>query len=119
VVEDNVLLRNFLATFMQHKGYTVLTAEDGEEAIALFAEHKSSIDMAVLDVVLPKKNGREVYEAIRAVRPEMKVLFISGHTDNIINGAGIQQEGLEFLAKPLDMHIFLAKVQSMLQHDPA
>ncbi|MEW6117232.1 MAG: ATP-binding protein [Nitrospirota bacterium] len=119
VVEDNALLRNFLETFLQHQGYTVLAAEDGEEAIARFAEHKSNIDMAILDVVLPKKNGKEVYEAIRAVKPEIKVLFISGHTDNIIDGAGIRQGGLEFLAKPLDMHTFLTKVQSMLQRDPA
>lgn len=114
VVEDEALLRNFLNTFLQRRGYSVILAEDGEEALRKYAANKKAIDMAILDVVLPKKNGREVYEEMRSEDPDVRVLFISGYTGDILTATGIHNEGLDFLPKPLDVETFIEKVRTIL-----
>lgn len=112
VADDDELVRNFLNMLLTKRGYTVILAEDGEEAIRKYRKHRDAIDMLILDVVLPKSNGREVYDFIKADRPGMKVLFISGYTDDIITGEGIAGEHLQFLSKPLNAEDLLAIVQS-------
>lgn len=115
VAEDDELVRIFLQKLLSNRGYTVVLAEDGEEAIRKYREHRNSIDMLVLDVVLPGKNGREVHDFIKSASPDIKALFISGHTDDIITAAGIFDENVQFLSKPLDAEELLGIVLSNLQ----
>ncbi|MBI4683726.1 MAG: DUF3365 domain-containing protein [Nitrospirae bacterium] len=114
IAEDEEKTRRFLGIFLQQRGYNTILAEDGEDAVKKYIDKKELITMVILDVVLPKKNGKEVYNIIKAYNPEIHALFISGYTDDILTAKGIFDEGLNFLPKPLDAQTFLTKVQSIL-----
>ena len=116
LAEDNELVRISIRMLLNQQGYKVLLAENGEEALTRFQAHRDEIDLIVLDVVLPLKNGREVYNSIKQQRPDIKALFISGYTDDIITEKGILDGGLEFLSKPIDKQVFIAKVRAILKN---
>lgn len=115
VAEDDENIRKFLQMLLSKRGYTVILAEDGEEAIRKYSENRDSIDMLILDVILPGKNGGEVYDFIKSERPDMKTLFISGYTDDIITGAGLVDENIRFLSKPLEAEALLSVVAETLR----
>ncbi|MFZ2198528.1 MAG: ATP-binding protein, partial [Thermodesulfovibrionales bacterium] len=115
VAEDDELIRRFLERLLTQRGFTVVLAEDGDEAIGKYQKHRDSIDMLILDVVLPGRNGSEVYGFVKSLRPDIKVLFISGHTDNIISADGIFDENVQFLSKPLDAEELLAIVMTNME----
>ena len=79
LAEDEPQLRALVTRMLSDLGYRVITARDGEEAVALFERHASEVALAVLDVVMPRLDAREVYERIRLVRPDIKVLFTTGY----------------------------------------
>jgi PAS domain S-box-containing protein len=115
VAEDDESVRKFLLKLLVKRGYTVVVAEDGEEAIGKYLEKRDSIDMLILDVVLPGRNGLEVYDLIKADRPDIKAVFISGYTDDIITADGISDVNLQFLSKPIDAEELLAIVEANLE----
>ena len=115
VAEDDESVRKFLRNLLVKKGYAVVLAGDGEEAIRKYHENMDSIDMLILDVVLPGRNGSEVYDFIKSGRPDIKTLFISGYTDDIITAEGISGENLQFLSKPIDAEELLAIVQENME----
>jgi PAS domain S-box-containing protein len=114
VAEDNESVRKMTATMLIDQGYTVIEAADGEEAIRRFREQHDRIQLLLIDVVLPKKNGKEVYEEVRRVRPDVKVLFTSGYTADVIHAKGIVDEGLHFIPKPAVMRELLQKIRDEL-----
>lgn len=114
VADDDATTRRFFDLFLRQKGYEVILAEDGEDAIKKYKDNKDLIDMAILDVLLPKKNGKEVYNFIKSLNPNLKILFMSGYTSDILTAKGIFDESLEFLHKPLDAQTLIARVQSIL-----
>lgn len=114
VVEDNEAVRKITRTMLNDNGYTVIEAVDGEEAIRQFREHQDRIQLLLIDVVLPKKNGKEVYEEVIRTRPGMKVLFTSGYTADVIHAKGIADEGLHFISKPAGMRELLQKIRDVL-----
>jgi PAS domain S-box-containing protein len=114
VAEDDELARKSLEVLLKHMGLKVILAENGKEAISIYLDNRNDIDMVILDVVLPQKNGREVYNIIKRDRSDMKVLFISGYTDDIISSKGINEGEFEFMQKPLDTEEFIEKVQHIL-----
>lgn len=114
IAEDDENIRNLNATFLQELGYRVLTAVDGCDALEKFNEHEDKIDIVILDVVMPGKNGKEVYDRIIETRPEMKVLFTSGYTADIISSKGISEKELDFLAKPHPPVELSRKLRKML-----
>jgi signal transduction histidine kinase/ActR/RegA family two-component response regulator len=114
VAEDDELVRKFIEKLLAGRGYTVVLAEDGEEAVRRYLENRDSIDMLILDVVLPGRNGREVYDFIKSDRSDIKALFISGYTDDIITEVGIFAGNLQLLSKPLDAEELLAIVLANL-----
>jgi YesN/AraC family two-component response regulator len=89
-------------------------AANGEEAVSRFREHNSQISLVVSDVVMPKKNGREICEEIRSLRPDIKFIFISGYTADIILQKGIVEEGVDFVTKPFSKNEILQKVRNVL-----
>ncbi len=99
---------------LQEFGYNVIEAVDGEDAVNKFMENKDRIQFVVIDVVMPGKNGREVYEAIKKVSPDMKAIFTSGYTQDIIHAKGILDEGLRFIAKPVSPHELLRRIREVL-----
>jgi PAS domain S-box-containing protein len=114
IAEDEESVREFLKDILEVYGYKVYLASDGEDAIAKYNEHKDNIDMVILDVVMPKKNGKEVYSFIKDANPDIKAIFISGYTQDILTSKGIYEEGLEFIAKPLEIQRLMAKIRSIL-----
>ena len=119
VAEDDELIRQLLRRLLTGQGYTVVLAEDGEEAIKKYQEHKDSIDMLVLDIVMPGRNGSEVYNFIKADRPDIMTLFISGHTDDIITADGILDKNLQFLSKPIEVEELLSIVLTNMESNGA
>jgi PAS domain S-box-containing protein len=114
VAEDDQTMRDLFRSLLQDHGYSVLLAADGEEAVAQFRAAAGRVQLLVLDVVMPKKNGKEVFDEIRRVQPGIKALFTSGYTADILDRKGIEHEGLNFLSKPVLPSEFLKKVRDVL-----
>jgi len=112
--EDNNEVRSLAEEILSLAGYTVLSAVDGDDVLDKFQTGIDRVDLLLLDVVMPKKNGKEVYDLVSRVRPDIKVLFMSGYTANIIHKQGVLNEGINFIAKPLSPDLLLAKVRQVL-----
>jgi signal transduction histidine kinase/ActR/RegA family two-component response regulator len=118
LVEDDPAVRVLVALILRDAGYTVIEAADGEEAARKFQEHNRSIALLLTDVIMPKKNGREIYDQVRAIAPSIKVLFISGYTADIIKSRGILDDGYQLLSKPLVPDKLLRVVRTVLEERP-
>jgi PAS domain S-box-containing protein len=114
VAEDDASLRKLATLVLESFGYTVIAAVDGEDAIAKFMENRERIDIAMLDMIMPKQNGKEVGETIRKVRPEVKLLFASGYTMDIIKGKALAEADSDFIQKPFTPKDLLKKVREVL-----
>lgn len=113
VADDNAELRVFVREMLETRGFQVIEAVDGEDALSKFIAH-DHISLVVLDSVMPKKNGRQVCDAMRAAKPEMKALFISGYTTDTVLEKGIEEGEVDFMRKPLDPEVFVEKVREMI-----
>jgi PAS domain S-box-containing protein len=118
LVEDEELVRNLAGEILRMKGYQVLTAANGVEALRVCNEYAGRIDLMVTDVVMPQMGGRELAERIRSVRPETKVLYMSGYTDDAIVRHGILDDHVSFIQKPFSPDLFALKVREVLEHLP-
>jgi CheY-like chemotaxis protein len=114
VAEDDAFMRKLTRVVLESSGYTVITAEDGEDAIAKFMENREKIDLAMLDMIMPKKNGKEVSEALRKAVPGIKILFASGYTMDIIKTRELQESGFDFIHKPILPKDLEKKVREVL-----
>jgi nitrogen-specific signal transduction histidine kinase len=114
--EDNETVRLLIRDVLQEFGYTVIEAADGEEALRKFREHRDRISLLILDVIMPNKNGREVFETARRINPDIKALFMSGYPADLIQKEGVLEQGLHFLSKPSSPQALLRKVRDMLDH---
>ncbi len=115
LAEDNPEVRRLAKSVLMRTGYRVIEAADGEEAVDAFISNKDSVDLVIVDVVMPRKNGIEVIDEVRALKPDIKVLFTSGYTKDILSDKGICETGFDFLAKPLSPHELLQKIQDILE----
>jgi PAS domain S-box-containing protein len=100
LVEDEAMVRNLVGRVLREHGYAVLEAARGEEGLRLGQEHPGPIHLLVTDVILTGINGRALAEQLAAVRPEMRVLYISGYTDSAVAHHGVLAPGTAFLPKP-------------------
>jgi CheY-like chemotaxis protein len=114
VAEDDVNVRSFVRMMLEEYGYTIIDAADGEEALRLFGEHCDTVQLLFLDVVMPRKNGREVYEEICKIHPEIPVLFTSGYPADVLFESGFIGKGVHFLLKPLIPNVLLQSVRDAL-----
>ncbi|HTR64959.1 MAG TPA: ATP-binding protein [Terriglobales bacterium] len=114
LVEDEVTLRGLVRQYLESQGYTVLEAPDGASAIALSATHPGPIHLLLTDVIMPGMNGRELSQRISSVRPETKVLFVSGYTENVIGENGMLEPGVSFLQKPFSLTALRTRVRELL-----
>jgi signal transduction histidine kinase/FixJ family two-component response regulator len=115
VVEDEAGVREIAVAILRNLGYRVLEAPDGDEGLLMFGAHAAEIDMLLTDVVLPGKvRGRELAERITAMRPEVKVLFMSGYTENSIVHHGRLDDGVQLLGKPFKREQLARKVAEVL-----
>ena len=115
VVEDEAGVREIAVAILRSLGYHVLDAPDGDQGLLLFGAHATEIDLLLTDVVLPGKvRGRELAERITAIRPEVKVLFMSGYTENSIVHHGRLDDGVQLLGKPFKREQLARKVAEVL-----
>ena len=114
VAEDDAEVRRLTKNVLQEFGYTVVEAIDGEDAISKFLKHKRKVDLIMIDVVMPRKNGKEVYQYVRKIRPDVKALFTSGYTADVIHEKGVLDEGLNFVSKPVAPKELLRKIRDIL-----
>lgn len=118
LVEDEPMLLDLTQAMLKRLGYTVITAGTPGEAIRLASEHAGEIDLLITDVVMPEMNGRDLAKRLLSLYPNLKRLFISGFTADVIVHRGILEEGVNFLQKPFAMVDLAEKVRKALDKEP-
>lgn len=114
IVEDEQALLALIIRQLERLGYMVLAASTAAEALQIAAEHPGDIDLLITDVIMPAMNGLDLRQRLLEIRPDMKSLFMSGYTADIIAGHGVLDEGIHFLAKPFTLAEVAAKVRTAL-----
>jgi CheY-like chemotaxis protein len=112
-VEDNEAVRDVICTLLDGNGMQVLSAADGNAAIETVRRHAASIDLLLTDVVMPGMKGPEVYQALAQDHPGIKVLYMSGYTEDIIFSEGVLQEGIHFSVNPFRLLAMIEKLDDI------
>ena len=115
VVEDEEIVRDLVCEVLEEQGYNVLCAADGLEALDLAEKFDGTIDLLVTDVIMPHMNGPELAARLVGVRPEMKVLYVSGYSDNDIGDHGVLDPGFELLQKPFTPQTLARKIRDVIR----
>jgi CheY-like chemotaxis protein len=118
LVEDEEAVRVIVSKILQNKGYAVLEARQGHEALQICKDHQGPIHLMVTDVVMPHMSGSELAERLATLRPELRVLFMSGYPDNAIVHHGVLGDGTSFLQKPFTLSALECKVRDLLDAPP-
>jgi len=111
--EDNDDVRAFIKDILEQYGYRVIEAVDGDDAVNKFREHEE-ISLVILDAIMPKKNGKDVYNTIKKIRFGVSVFYISGYTQEVLLAKGVIEQGVDFISKPISPSDFLIKVGEVL-----
>ena len=114
LVEDEEVVRKLAVRILKRQDYTVLEGSDGNKAIDVCKQHKGPIHLLLTDVVMPGMSGRELAEHFKPIYPKMKVLYMSGYTDNAITHHGVLEEGMNYLQKPFTIDGLARKVREVL-----
>ena len=114
LVEDNSMIRQFLTSELSEFGYRLIVAEDGEDALNKFTEHKDEIQFLITDVIMPKKSGKEVYTEIKKIRPDIKALFLSAYSEEMLQNESPFIKGINFMSKPVKPYDLLRKIREIL-----
>jgi CheY-like chemotaxis protein len=115
LVEDEDLVRQVTSRILAGHGYTVLEAASGRDALVVSREHPGPVHLMLTDVVMPGMSGQELAESMKSLRPRMKVLFMSGHTENTIVHHGVLDPGIAFIQKPFRYNTLARKVREVLR----
>jgi PAS domain S-box-containing protein len=118
VVEDDERVRNIATQVLRDAGYRVLSASNGEAALAVASNDGEPIHLLLTDVVMPGMNGRQLTEHLARSHPETRTLFTSGYTDSIIAHHGVLERGIEFLSKPYTLEVLTRRVREVLDKAP-
>jgi CheY-like chemotaxis protein/nitrogen-specific signal transduction histidine kinase len=114
VVEDQVEVREYAVKVLEEYGYRVIAAESGEQALLLWKQDHDRIHLILTDVVMPNMSGRELADRVQQIRPGIKVLFMSGYTDDVILRHGISEEAAQFIGKPFSPEELARRIRSVL-----
>jgi DNA-binding response OmpR family regulator len=117
-VEDEESVRELVSEYLRGRGYTILEAPDGVQALELAEKHPGKIHLLITDVVMPRVSGRELATRLTAARAGLKVLYISGYTDDSIFRHGVLEGGMSFLQKPFNLKAIAQKVREVLDGVP-
>jgi two-component system, cell cycle sensor histidine kinase and response regulator CckA len=114
LLEDNDSVRSLISQVMTSKGYRVIEAVDGQDGVEKFIRHRDEIALVILDVIMPRKNGGDAFDEIRALKGDVRAIFISGYTGDIIDRQRISEDGANFLMKPILPEKLLTLVREVL-----
>lgn len=114
LVEDNRQVLEITQSLLKLKGYTVLTAVDGDQGIGIIQEHKGKIHLLLTDVVMPNLNGKDLYLKAKEVKQDLEVLYMSGYSDDVISHQGMLEEGTNFIQKPFSASALHIKIRDIL-----
>ncbi|HEX7590166.1 MAG TPA: response regulator, partial [Demequinaceae bacterium] len=114
LVEDEPGILALARKALEGQGYVVLPASTGDDALRLAGEHPGTIDLLLTDVIMPEMNGRALADELRSTRPNLKVLFMSGYTADVITGHGTPEGDAHFIAKPFHLKDLAEKVREVL-----
>jgi PAS domain S-box-containing protein len=114
IAEDDAHVRSLLKEILSTAGYDIKEAPDGSEATEVFQKHRDDINLVILDVIMPKMTGKEAYEKMRKLKPDIKVIFMSGYNADVIHKKGMLEVGMNFISKPVVPGELLTKVREVL-----
>ncbi|MBI5633835.1 MAG: PAS domain-containing protein [Nitrospirae bacterium] len=114
LAEDDPTVRTLISQILAGSGYAVIEAVDGEDAVNKFRDNKDHIQLLLLDVIMPKKNGKDAYEDIRGMWQDIKAIFLSGYARDLIQDRGVFEKGPEFIQKPVLPNDLLKKIREVL-----
>jgi len=117
VVEDEHTVRNLAVKVLKRHGYSVLEAEEGEACLGFLRDYAGPLDLLLTDVVMPGMNGRELYNEVKSRFPGIKVLYMSGYTEDIVTHRGVLDEGIEFLQKPFSVQALATRVRTVIEEE--
>ena len=114
VVEDDDAVRSSTVAFLSSLGYVVLSASNGREALQKSRAHPSDIDVLITDVVMPQMSGPKLREILASERPPMRVLFVSGHSQGVLQQKGVENFDTQFLQKPFPLRLLASRIRSTI-----
>ena len=114
VVDDDPTIRKMVSDTLAPFGYQVIEADCGEKALEIFKAREGTIDLLLTDVIMPGMNGRELFERVKSIRPDQKMIFMSGYTDDVIAHHGVLEPGIFFINKPLVPSQLTKKIRDVL-----
>jgi CheY-like chemotaxis protein len=114
LAEDDKMVRDMIVRMLENFGYTVITAIDGEDAVQQFARNRDRIGLLLFDLIMPKKTGKDAYDEIREMRPDIKVIFQSGYDPDMVRRKTLLEQNVPVLYKPVPMAALLKKLRSVL-----
>ncbi len=115
LVEDEAMVREMAVRILKEKGYNVLASGRGSHALKICNKFNEKIDLLITDIVMPGMSGKKLVQRIKSTRPDLKVLYISGYTDEVISQQGLLEEDVNFLQKPFPPQKLLGKVREVLE----
>ena len=116
LVEDELTVRVIVRSLLEESGYRVLEAMDGKDGLKLFKEHSEDIDLVLSDVVMPKMQGQEMYEKMKKISPDIKILFITGYPEDVIDRKSVSGKENDTLSKPVIPDELLRKIREVLDN---
>lgn len=117
--EDDDLVRKLMSKNLERLGYRLILAADGQDAIDRFMEYRQEIKLLLLDMIMPRVNGIEAFEAIRRMQPEIKVIFCSACPDAIPRARENLNSDVTIIAKPVNMNLLTGRIREMLEETGA
>lgn len=115
LAEDDADVRKTAGEILRIAGYTVVEAADGADAVRKYMDHRDDVNLLILDVVMPKKNGKEAYEEIHSINPSVPALFMSGYTGDVVLNKGVKNTAVGYIPKPLSADELLKKIREVLE----